>query len=99
MSMNTEKRCYIWGTGKYGQIYKEILDVFAPEIKISGFIDNFKRGRYLEYDILKPEDVLRNNQSLILVGVMQNNESIFQQLEESFFKYNVDYYTFTPKAW
>lgn len=98
-SMNKEKQCYIWGTGKYGQIYKEILDIFAPEITISGFIDTFKNGRYLEYDILKPEDALGNNRSLILVGVMQNNESIFRQLEANFFRYNVDYYTFTPKAW
>lgn len=35
---------YIWGAGKDGVLVKQLIDVFLPEIHVSGFLDSNKGG-------------------------------------------------------
>ena len=44
-------------TGKYGKIVEEMVDVFFPEICISGFLDSKREGKFYTYDIYNPEDI------------------------------------------
>lgn len=37
---------YIWGTGKYGIVVKEIVETFMTEIHIAGFLDSHKTGNF-----------------------------------------------------
>ena len=34
------KEFYIWGTGKYGLVVKDMVRVFLPQISVSGFTDS-----------------------------------------------------------
>lgn len=90
---------YIWGTGKFGLIYKEILDVFAPEIVIAGYIDSYATGRYMGYEIVEPDRVLGNENNVILVGVITRQKEIFDSLNKHNFAYNKNYFTFESFAW
>lgn len=89
--------CYIWGTGKYGRLYKDILDAFAPEIRLSGFIDSYKTGYYMGYEILAPGDI-SNVGNMILVG-MRQYEEVVRQLEDREYRYGTDYFIFEPVPW
>ncbi len=91
--------CYIWGTGKYGKLYKEILDVFAPELTIAGFIDSYVKGQFLGYEILAPEEVLDHNTNRILAGVITKRSEIFTILDQNGFRYNEHYFTLEPLLW
>lgn len=93
------KKCYIWGTGKFGMIYKEILAAFVPDFKIAGFIDTYHTGRHLDYRILKPDEVLNKGKNiLILIGVSHGSE-IVNELENHGYQCNVDFYKFERKPW
>lgn len=94
-----ERNCYIWGTGKYGKVYKEILDVFAPELKIAGFMDSYVRGQFLGHKIIEPKEVLDNNENVILVGIITNRNEVFDTLDKNGFHYNDDYFTLEPLLW
>lgn len=93
------KKCYIWGTGRFGMIYKEILDVFAPDFEVAGFIDSFLTGIYLDYRIIKPDEAFNKDEDmLILIGVL-NDSAIISELESHGYKCNVDYFKFQKKPW
>ncbi len=94
-----KRNCYIWGTGKYGKIYKEILDVFAPELTIAGFIDSYAKGQFLGYEIVAPKEVLEHNENRILVGVITKRSDIFAILDQNGFHYNEHYFTLEPLLW
>lgn len=94
-----EHICYIWGTGKYGKAYKEILDVFAPELTVAGFIDSYAKGQFLGYEIVEPEAVLGHNENRILVGVITKRSEIFAILNQNDFRYNEHYFTLEPLLW
>ncbi len=93
------KKCYIWGTGKFGKKYKEILDIFAPDFEIAGFIDSFHAGNDPNQGIVKPDEVLNKGEKmLILIGVSQDGE-ITSKLESHGYKCNIDYFKFEKKPW
>lgn len=94
-----QKKCYIWGTGTFGMIYREILNVFAPDFEIAGFIDSFHTGDYLGYRIVKPGEVLSESaNAFILIGVL-NDSTIISELESHGYRCNVDYFEFQKKPW
>lgn len=94
----TDKQLYVWGTGKYGALYKQILDIFAPDIKIDGFIDSYKTGRYLDYEIFPEKDIFTDKKNIILVGVLDNRD-IVKILESYGYIYGYDYFHFQPLPW
>lgn len=94
-----EHSYYIWGTGKYGRVYKEILDTFAPDLIIAGYIDSYAKGQYMGYEVIEPEEVLKDDSGIILVGIITKRDEIFDFLNDNNFEYNDDYFTFDPIGW
>ena len=98
MTAGQQKRGYIWGTGKYGQLYKEILYLFAPDIKLTGFIDSYRTGQYMNYRIFSPDDIPDDKKNVILVGV-SDNKDIIQILDRHGYQYGTDYFVFGEIPW
>ncbi len=90
---------YIWGTGKYGKVVYEMAAVYFEDMEISGFIDSFKTGQYMEKPIYKPEKVLGNKKSIVLVATVNGQSEIIEQLEENNKKYIEDYYILSQRWW
>lgn len=98
MIKTQRKKCFIWGTGKYGHLYGEILHLFAPDMKISGFTDSHRTGRFEGYEIVSPETVLESGENVILIGVKACQE-IMETLNTQGLIYGRDYFTFEQMPW
>lgn len=93
------KKCYIWGTGRFGRMYKEILNIFAPDFEITGFIDSYRTGDCLDHRIVKPVEAFnKGGDVLILLGVSRDRE-IISEIESHGYKCNIDYFKFEKKPW
>lgn len=90
---------YIWGAGRYGKSVKEMLDLYIPELAISGFIDSKKEGELMGYRIFNPEKVLKENNKIIFIALMAGQEEIIQQLESAGMRYNKDYFVLSERVW
>ncbi len=90
---------YIWGTGKYAIVAKEILDVFFPDLRLNGFIDTYKEGRYCGLEIFQPDDLLRDNQNIVFVGIEKAQEEVIQVLEKHSRECNKNYFLLAPRRW
>ena len=91
--------CFIWGTGKYGGLYKEILDVFAPDINFKGFIDTYKTGTFMGYPIINLEHGSDRMDLTILVGVLKHRRQILDELTKYGFQYNEDVFVLDALNW
>lgn len=90
---------YIWGAGKYGKSVKEMLDLYFPELTISGFIDSKKEGEFIGYRISKPEKILNENNKIIFIALMAGQEEIIGQLDNADMKYGKDYFVLSHRMW
>lgn len=90
---------YIWGAGKYGKSVKEMLDLYIPELTISGYIDSKKEGEFIGYRIYNPEKILKENHKIIFIALMAGQEEIIEQLESAGMKYNKDYFVLSDRVW
>lgn len=90
---------YIWGAGKYGKSVKEMLDLYIPELTISGFIDSQKEGEYIGCRIFNPEKILKENNKIIFIALMAGQEEILEQLESAGMKYNKEYFVLSDRVW
>ncbi len=93
------KKFYIWGTGKYGHVVKEIVEVFFPEIHISGFLDSKRSGNFFEYKIYEPEGIIKKESIIILIAAVNGQREIIQCLEENKFQFNHDYFILSARLW
>lgn len=91
--------CFIWGTGKYGGIYKEIFDVFAPDLSFVGFIDTYKTGTFHGYSVLKPLKISDKENKIILVGALEHRQQILNELAGYGYKYNEDMFVLDVLNW
>lgn len=96
--LEQRRECYIWGTGTYGKWYKELLDLFVPEIRISGFIDSYKSGDCMGFQIFSAGEILSKGKPVILIGVSKSKE-IIQELKSWNYHYGVDYFKFESIPW
>lgn len=90
---------YIWGAGKYGKIVEEMVDVFFPEICISGFLDSKREGKFYTYDIYNPEDILQKDNIIILVAAINGQDEIIEKLEQNNFCFNRNYFIMSNRVW
>ena len=97
--VKTKYNYYIWGTGKYGRIYKEILDVFAPNVTLAGYIDSYGKGEYMGHEIVEPDKALHRGKNIILVGIIAKRNEVFDILNNNKFHYNDDYFIFDSMNW
>ena len=98
-SKNTYLKYYIWGTGKYAKHVKEIIDIFFPDIEISGFLDTYKQGKYMEKDIWDSGEIIKEENSIIFVGAINGQNEMIEQLEENNKRYNQDFFIIAPRSW
>lgn len=94
-----EKKIYIWGAGIYGVVVKEIIEIFMPEIHISGFIDSKRRGDFEGYVIYQPDEILWKDNVVIFVAAANGQNEIKERLEERKMIYNVDYFILAARCW
>lgn len=92
-------RFYIWGTGKYAVVAKEILDVFFPEVRLNGFIDTYKQGSFCGLEIFRPDDLLKDSQNIVFVGIVKEQREVLQVLEEHCREYNKNYFNLAFRRW
>ena len=90
---------YIWGTGQYGIIVKEMVDTFLPDVDIAGFIDSKKDGKFLEYEIFNPDEILKEENVVVLVAVVNGQNEILSRLEDSGLLYSKDYFILATRYW
>lgn len=90
---------YIWGTGKYAIVAKEILEVFFPDLRLDGFIDGYKEGGFCGLEIFRPDDLLRDNQNVVFVGIEKGQEEVIQVLKKLNRECNKDYFLLAPRRW
>lgn len=90
---------FIWGTGKYGIIVKEIIEIFFPEIQISGYIDSKKTGFFEEYRIYVPEEILQRKESVIFLAAVNGQDEMIEKLNEKKKTFNKDYFILSARKW
>lgn len=96
--LGKHKKLYIWGTGKYGRMYKEIMCMLADDIGISGFIDSFKTGSCMGYKIFSPNDIWKGEKNVLLIG-LADNRGVMQELDVRGYQYGTDYFVFGQMPW
>lgn len=90
---------YIWGAGEYGSIVKEMANIFLPEIPIFGFLDSKKTGKFGEYKIYCPSQVLEKRNIIVFVALINGQSEVIQQLKNSKLLFNRDYFILAPRSW
>lgn len=98
-AVQREAQFFIWGTGKYGVIVKEIVEVFLSEVIISGFIDSNRMGMFEGYSIYKPQGVIEKKNTVVFVAAINGQLEILSQLENCGRVFNKDYFILAPRAW
>lgn len=93
------KKFIIWGTGNYGKVTYEIANVFFREMNLAGFVDSFKTGNYMSLPIHSPSEVINNDNVVILLGILNGQREVIEQIEKNNKKCNEDYFIFAPRYW
>lgn len=88
---------YIWGTGKIAVAVIEILEVFFPTLKLTGFIDTYKKGQFRNKEIHILEDTPED--SIVFIGTINGQEEIVRTLSEHGRIYNRNYFILAPRRW
>lgn len=90
---------YIWGTGKYGVIVKELVDVFLPKIQISGFLDSKKEGIYLGHNIYNPDEIIKKENVVVFIAAVNGQDEMIEKLKSVKKVFNKDYFILSPRRW
>ncbi|MDG0794596.1 glycosyltransferase [Cohnella ginsengisoli] len=75
-----KRSCLIWGAGSGGQIAYEALRDVLPNLNFQGFVDSFKSGTLMDYKILKPTQLPKEDRPFVFVA-----SSIGKEEAEDFF--------------
>ncbi|MCI8994255.1 MAG: glycosyltransferase family 4 protein [Lachnospiraceae bacterium] len=95
----SERKVFIWGAGRLAKTMVAVIEVFFPFLKLQGFIDKYKEGSLFKLPVYRPEEVLKECDSIIFVGITNGQEEVLQILQESSRIYNQDYFLLTPRIW
>lgn len=93
-----KKMIYIWGTGDFALVATEILKVFFPALELTGFIDTYKKGKFLDWEIYTFED-MPDKDSIIFVGTINGQDEIIRMLRKHSRIFNKDYFLLAPRRW
>lgn len=94
-----ESKFYIWGTGKYGMVVKEIIEIFMPEISIEGFLDSHRTGDFQGHQIYQPDEILKNVNTIVFIAAVNGQDEMIEQLEKNSFFLNENYFILAPRKW
>ncbi len=90
---------YIWGTGQYGIVVKEMVETFMPEVQVTGFLDSYKTGEFQDYKIYQPDEILQRESVVIFVAAIRGQEEIIERIEKKGFLFNRDYFILSARRW
>ena len=93
------RKIYIWGTGNYGVVAKEIMDVFLPQISITGFLDSNKKGTFKGYAIYYPDEILQKKESVILIAARNGQNEIIEKIKKCDMEFDKDYFMLAKRYW
>jgi len=99
VAINREAVFYIWGTGKYGVAVKEMVEVFLPEISISGFIDSYQNGFFGGHIVYEPNNILKEKNIVVFIATISGQQEIISQIEDIGMLFNKDYFILSARAW
>jgi len=57
LKRNLSGKAYLWGTGRYGEITKKLIDLLFPQIEIINWVDQNRSGVMDEIEIIQPEEM------------------------------------------
>lgn len=93
------KEVYVWGTGKYGVIVREIMEAFMSQINISGYLDSRKTGKFGKYRIIMPDEILGKDNCVVLIAAVNGQTEMVEKLEENNKHFNKDYFILAERVW
>lgn len=96
---NKETKIFIWGTGSVSKYAIEMWNCFFNEIKITAFIDSFKEGHHLQYQIKKPEEIIYDKNNIILIALSNGINDVREKLTEASREYGWDYFLLVSRLW
>ena len=76
-----------------------MVDTFFPDVDIAGFIDSKKDGKFFGYEIFNPDEILKEENIVVFVAVVNGQNEILSQLEDSGLFYNKDYFILAARYW
>ncbi len=79
--LKKKKNVLIWGAGGAGRLFLRIMTEKQWDIRIIGFIDQYKSGILEGFPIYKPEDLDRITHDYIIICNTTNQDEIFSSLE------------------
>lgn len=97
--LKEKKQLYIWGTGKYGIIVRDIINTFWRNIKITGYIDSYKKGFFDGYEIVSPVEVINNDRVIIIIAAINGQEEMIRELNKEKKVFNSEYFILSPRVW
>ncbi len=80
------KECYIWGAGKWGKYVKTIIVKTFPDLKVKGFIDSKKKGRYEGIDIINPEMLKTKKEYPVLLAFSGDKQQEIKWMQKLGYK-------------
>ncbi len=94
-----KKEFYIWGTGKYGVVAKELVETFMPEVQIKGFLDSKRKGTFFDYEIYSPEKTLQKVNVVIFIAAANGQNEMLEEMSRNNRVYNKDYFILAGRRW
>ena len=84
LGKNTKKTTYvIWGAGTGGEVTKKVLDDKGECFVCKGFIDTYKTGVFLGYDICKPEELEAIDYDYLFIATVPGKDAAIEKLKKS----------------
>ena len=90
---------YIWGTGRYGVVVKQIVETFIPEVQIAGFLDSYRTGEFQGYKTYQPDEIMQRENTVIFLAIANGQEEIVELLEERKLVFNRDFFILSVRRW
>ena len=92
LKTRTNREIYIWGAGVNGKVALEWCEILEHNVK--GYIDTYKEGEYLGYNIMRPTEVEYDKDCLILVSIANFDvcRTIIEYLNSKGMKRNINYF-------
>lgn len=93
------RNIYIWGAGKIGACLLEINEYLECGWKVEGFLDEKRSEAYMGYPVYKPEEIIADKKSVILIAFLNGTNEAMEQLKSVGREYTEDYFLMVPRQW
>lgn len=67
---------YVWGASNGGEIAQTIINSRLKKSNFLGFVDKYKQGKLLEYNVYKPKEINRTNYNYIFIATSTGKKEV-----------------------